>query len=203
MQGTTKELYKANDDIIGLMKLVKNIGWLSIREQSIQRTLYLTKVLYTFVSGKNDNLFNEYNFSVSISGPYSILIYRSILDLKVREVLIEDNEGNIKLIDLDYKSSENYEKLNWLKTIIHILGLYGENKIFGFTINDPLYKEGIETNTQKVLNASSPENKTVKVLNEFKLAFEETLDNVSEISKEEYLELYFEYIFSKIISREE
>ena len=32
---------------------------------------------------------------------------------------------------------------------------------------------------------------------------EETLNNISEISKEEYLELYFEYVFSKIIKREE
>tara|TARA_Y100000815_G_C13283847_1_gene478017 strand:+ start:773 stop:991 length:219 start_codon:yes stop_codon:yes gene_type:complete len=68
MKESTKELYKANDDIIGLMKLVKNIGWSSIREQSIQRTLYLTKVLYTFISEKEDNLFKDYNFSVSVAG---------------------------------------------------------------------------------------------------------------------------------------
>ena len=81
------------------------------------------------------------------------------------------------------------------------MGLYGESKIFGFTINDPLYKECIETNIQKILDTSSLENKTVKVLNDFKSAFEDTLDDVSNISREEYLELYFEYIFSKIITR--
>ena len=97
MKESTKELYKANDDIIGLMKLVKNIGWSSIREQSIQRTLYLTKVLYTFISEKEDNLFKDYNFSVSVAGPYSLLIYRSIIDLKAREILVEDKEGKIKL----------------------------------------------------------------------------------------------------------
>lgn len=203
MQEKTKDLFMANDDIIVLIKVIKNIGWLSIREQSIQRTLYLAKVLYTFVNDNDENLFKEYNFSISLTGPYSSLIYRSILDLKVREVLEEDNEGNIKLIDFNYSSRENIVKRNWLKVIIHILGLYGENKIFSFTINDPLYKEGVETNTQKTLDTSSPENKTVKILNEFKNAFEETLDSVSEISKEEYLELYFEYIFSKIILREE
>lgn len=201
MKESTKELYKANDDIIGLMKLVKNIGWSSIREQSIQRTLYLTKVLYTFISEKEDNLFKDYNFSVSVAGPYSSLIYRSIIDLKAREILVEDKEGKIKLVDSNYKTDENSEKYKWLKIIIHILGLYGESKIFGFTINDPLYKEGIETNIQKVLDTSSLENKTVKVLNDFKSAFEDTLDDVSNISREEYLELYFEYIFSKIITR--
>jgi uncharacterized protein YwgA len=162
----------------------------------------LTKVLYTFVSSDDKNLFDEYHFSVSLSGPYSELISRSILNLKVREVLIEDNEGNIKISNTNLEFSGDENKINWLKTIVYILGLYGENKIFSFTINDPLYKEAIETNSQKEL-MTSPENKTVKVLNEFKTAFEETLDNVSNISKEEYLELYFEYIFSKIILRAE
>ena len=203
MKESTNELYKANDDIIGLMKLVKNIGWLSIREQSIQRTVYLTKVLYTFISEKNDYHYEYYTFSVRIAGPYSSLVNRSIIDLKTREVLEEDKEGNIKLIDLKYSIDEDSEKYKWLKIIIHILGLYGESKIFGFTINDPLYREGVETNTQKTLNTSSLENKTIKVLNEFKFAFEETLKDVSQISKEEYLELYFEYIFSKIITNEE
>ncbi|MFN4026252.1 MAG: hypothetical protein ACK4IZ_02265 [Flavobacterium sp.] len=198
MQETTKELFRANNDIIGLMQLIKNIGWSSMREQSIHRTLYLSKVLFTFAHEKESNLFNEYHFSVSISGPYSELISRSILFLKVSENLTEDNEGNISLGNTEYQVSDDLNKINWLKIVIYILGLYGENKIFSFTINDPLYKEAVETNSQKELDAS-PENKTVKVLNEFKSAFEETLDNVSNISKEEYLELYFEYIFSKII----
>lgn len=202
MEEKTRELLKTNNDIVGLMKLIKNIGWSSIREQSIQRTLYLTKVLYTFVNSDDKNLFDEYHFSVTLSGPYSELISRSILNLKVREDLIEDNEGNLKISDANHEFSGDENKIDWLKTIVYILGLYGENKIFSFTINDPLYKEAIETNSQKEL-MTSPENKTVKVLNEFKAAFEETLDNVTNISKEEYLELYFEYIFSKIILREE
>lgn len=202
MKQSTKELYNSNNDIIGLLQLIKGIGWQSIREQSIQRTLYLTKVLYTFVNDENENLFSEYYFSISVTGPYSELINRSILDLKVREILLEDIEGNLKLSQFEYKYEGDEKKFNWLKTIVYILGIYGENKIFSFTINDPLYKEAIETNSQKTLD-TSPENKTVKTLNEFKSAFEETLNNISEISKEEYLELYFEYVFSKIIKREE
>jgi hypothetical protein len=38
MEEKTRELLKTNNDIVGLMKLIKNIGWSSIREQSIQRT---------------------------------------------------------------------------------------------------------------------------------------------------------------------
>ena len=202
MQKNTKELLRANNDIIVLMQIIKNISWTSLREQSVQRTLYLAKVLYTFVYEKETNLFSDYHFSVSISGPYSELISRSLLDLKRREILNEDKEGNISLGNADFEIEDEVNKISWLKTIIYILGLYGENKIFSFTINDPLYKEAIETNSQKELD-TSPENKTVRILNEFKNSFEETLDSVSNISKEEYLELYFEYVFSKIILREQ
>ncbi|MGH1385111.1 hypothetical protein [Kordia sp.] len=200
MQNKLEELYRANDDIIDLMKLIKSIGWKSIREQSIQRMFYLTKVLYAFVNENSTNPYEDYHFSVSISGPYSDLLNRSILDLKVREAVEESQEGDIKLIDQNYKFSKNENKIEWQKIIVYIIGLYGESKIFSFTINDPLYKEAIETNSQKELN-TSPENITVKVLNDFKSAFEETLENVSEISKQEYLELYFEYVFSKIITK--
>lgn len=202
MKESIKNLYQTNDDIIGLMNLVKSIGWSSMREQSIQRTLYLGKVLYSFAYNSSKNLFEDYFFSVSVTGPFSELISRSVLDLKVRDILFEDNEGNIELSEFAPSIDKSGNKILWLKTIVHILGLYGENKIFSFTINDPLYKEAIEINSQKILD-TTPENKTVKVLNEFKTAFEETLNDVSQISKEEYLELYFEYVFSKIILREE
>ena len=177
MKTKIEELYRANDDIIDLLHLIKNIGWKTIREQSIQRLIYLSKVLYSFVYETNINPYEEYHFSVSVSGPYSELIKRSILDLKVREVIEESQEGDIKLIDNQYKLSENENKIEWLKIIVYIIGLYGESKIFSFTINDPLYKEAVETNSQKELNASA-ENITIKVLKEFKLAFEETLENV-------------------------
>ena len=45
----------------------------------------------------------------------------------------------------------------------------------------------------------TPENETLLVLNDFKKAFEETLSDTSSISKEEYISLYFDYIFSQII----
>lgn len=50
---TNKELYYANEDILYIVENVKSIGWNSIKEQSIQRIVYLSKVLYTFThSGK-------------------------------------------------------------------------------------------------------------------------------------------------------
>ena len=190
-------LYDANTDILYLIENTKNIGWITLKEQSIQRLLYLSKVLYSFAN-QTENIFSYYHFSVSVYGPYSVLIEKSITYLLSNFYLEEHNGGyvvNIKSpVDIDV------EREKWLKVIILILGKYGENKIFGFTINDPLYNESLDRNIQREIDTSSPENKTIKTLNDFKSAFEETLDNTSSINSEEYLELYFEYVFSEIIN---
>lgn len=115
--------------------------------------------------------------------------------------LSDTEDGAIKFCHKNTLIDKNIEKENWIKTIILILGKYGENKIFGFTINDPLYKEAVENNQIRELNTSSPENKTVKVLHEFKQAFEETIEDTLSINAEEYIDLYFEYVFSQIIQK--
>ena len=84
---TNKELYYANEDILYIVENVKSIGWNSIKEQSIQRIVYLSKVLYTFThSGKN--IFDYYHFSPSLYGPFSGLIENSIIFLKKFYVFI-------------------------------------------------------------------------------------------------------------------
>ncbi|MCW8898303.1 MAG: hypothetical protein OQJ96_06585 [Flavobacteriales bacterium] len=201
MKSNTKDLFHANSDILNLLSLVNEIGWKTLREQSIQRIIYFSKVMYSFIYIKEKNLFENYHFSKSVSGPYADLIKRSVINLKSTEIVNEDEEGNIKLIETHQINGEE-KHIEWLRVIIYILGLYGENKIFNFTIHDPLYKEALDSNTQQELDAS-PENKTIQVLNQFKTAFEETLDDVSNISNQEYLELYFEYVFSQIINRGE
>lgn len=82
--------------------------------------------------------------------------------------------------------------------ILLILSKYGENKIFGFIVNDPLYDISVKSNQSSEIQVT-PENETLLVLNDFKKAFEETLSDTSSISKEEYISLYFDYIFSQII----
>ena len=84
---TNKELYYANEDILYIVENVKSIGWNSIKEQSIQRIVYLSKVLYTFThSGKN--IFDYYHFSPSLYDPFSGLIENSIIFLKKFYVFI-------------------------------------------------------------------------------------------------------------------
>lgn len=196
-----KDLFLANEDILCVMHHAKTIGWDSINEHSLKRILYLSQVLYTFTHEGEENIFGYYHFSVSLYGPYSMLVDNSIIFLKSNLYIVDDNDGNIRYEKEAPIKTINDTKERWIKQVIYILGVYGEERIFGFAINDPLYKEALETNTASSLDSSSPENKTIAVLNEFKEAFEKTLDDTSMISKEEYLELYFEYVFSEIIKK--
>ena len=184
-----------------MINSILEVGWEAIRESSIQRIIYLAKVLYTFVLEEKE-LFEEYHFTTSLTGPYSDLIYNSILYLKSNEN-ISETDGLITL-EQDFNPGgvefEN-ERSEWIKSVIYILALYGEDKVFGFTINDPLYKDSLIRNEPKELD-TSPDNVTIQVLYQFKEAFEETIDNTNHIDNKEYLELYFEYVFSKIIKKE-
>ncbi len=202
MEDKTTELLKANADILTLLHLIDEIGWKSIREQSIQRILYLSNVLFSFANVDELNPFVDYHFSASVSGPYSELVNSSLVNLKSRELISEDEEGKINLSDGDFDFEYDENKQTWLKTIIYILGLYGESKVYGFTIKDAVVKSAIETQSEKELD-TSPKNITIEVLNDFKEAFEKTLneETLESISQEEYLELYFEYVFSEIIER--
>lgn len=192
------EMYHANEDILCIMKNAKLIGWRSIKEQSIQRIMYLSKVLYSFTHS-DDNKYDYYHFSIDLYGPFSALINNSIIFLKSSQYLVDNFEGKLEISRDNDSLVFDQDKDKWIKTIILILGKYGEHRIFAFTIYDPLYKEAVETNQLRVLDTSSVENKTIKVLKAFKKAFEETLKDTSTISAEEYLDLYFEYIFSQII----
>lgn len=188
---------EVNLDILCIMHLAERIGWTSLKEQSIQRIVYLSKVLYFFCNNEDD-LFYYYHFSKSISGPYSDLIPNSIIFLYSNQFILKDDDSGSYKLYRTPPGAINPHKERWFKTIILILGKYGEERIFGFTINDPLYIEAVQGNSQKELNTSI-ENRTIQVLNEFKNAFEQSIEDTSSISSEEYLDLYFEYIFGQII----
>ncbi|MEX0597318.1 MAG: hypothetical protein WD512_12560 [Candidatus Paceibacterota bacterium] len=203
MKSQTKKLFEVNSDISTIIQIIHEIGWKEIRESSIHRILYLSSVLYAFMDDHDENAFSNYHFSITPTGPYSDTIARSLVDLKSREIILDNEKGILKvdkesLDRIDYSLKE--QRIEWFRTVIYILGLYGESKIFGFIIQDPQYKDDFRRNSQKEIDISD-ENKSIQTLNSFKNAFEETLDDVSEIDKKEYLDLYFEYVFSKIIKR--
>ena len=107
-------------------------------------------------------------------------------------------DGDVKIISKDGVDEMDTERINWIDSILLILGKYGENKIFGFIVNDPLYDVSVKSNLPSEIQVTS-ENETLLVLNDFKKAFEDTLPDTNSISKEEYISLYFDYIFSQII----
>lgn len=194
-----EELMKANADLMTIIAHAKRIGWATVGTNSLQRIVYLMKVLYSF-SHDDENNFDYYHFSVSLFGPYSDLVYRSLMFLLSSQRLLGVKDGDISLNSIDGVDSISEEKIKWIDTILLILGKYGENKIFSFIINDPLYEYSVKANLSSAINANL-ENYTLKVLNDFKKVFEETLEDTSTISKEEYISLYFDYLFSQIIGK--
>ena len=75
------ELVKVNIDIMTIAAHARKIGWETISVSTLQRFIYLLKVLYSFINSSENNLFNQYHFNVTTFGPYSELIYRSVVFL--------------------------------------------------------------------------------------------------------------------------
>ena len=192
------ELVKVNIDIMTIAAHARKIGWETISVSTLQRFIYLLKVLYSFINSSENNLFKQYHFNVTTFGPYSELIYRSVVFLLSTRRLEGDMDGDVKIISKDGVDEMDTERINWIDSILLILGKYGENKIFGFIVNDPLYDVSVKSNLPSEIQVTS-ENETLLVLNDFKKAFEDTLPDTTSISKEEYISLYFDYIFSQII----
>ena len=104
--------------------------------------------------------------------------------------------------DLQSREGLRLDRTSWLKVIVSILNIYGENKIYDFVFRDKEYQETLQSGKSEGID-TSPENATLKFLEGFKEAFEESLGKSDkEIAKGKYIELYFEYVFSQILKRE-
>ena len=193
-------LMLANADLMTIISHAKRIGWDTISYNSLQRVVYMMKVLYSF-NYENENVFNFYHFNVSIFGPYSELVEKSLTFLLATQRLLGEKDGDVRLNSSDGVDALSDDKIKWIDTILLILSKYDESKIFSFIVNDPQYGMSVKANLSSEINTSS-ENDTLKVLNDFKNAFEETLEDTSSISKEEYISLYFDYLFSQIINKQ-
>ena len=193
-------LMLANADLMTIIAHAKKIGWDTISYNSLQRVVYMMKVLYSF-NHEDENVFSFYHFNVSIFGPYSELVEKSLTFLLATQRLFREKDGDVRLNSSDGVDALSDDKIAWVDTILLILSKYGESKIFSFIVNDPQYEQSVKANLCSEIN-TNPENDTLKVLNDFKKAFEETLEDTSSISKEEYISLYFDYLFSQIINKQ-
>ena len=192
-------LMSANADMMTIIFHAKKIGWDTISYNSLQRVVYMMKVLYSF-NHTDENVFDLYHFNVSLFGPYSDLVEKSLTFLLTTQRLLGDKEGDVRLNSIDGVDTVPDEKIKWIDTILLVLSKYGEKKIFSFIVNDPQYEQSVKSNLSSEIN-TNPENDTLKVLNDFKKAFEETIEDTSSISHEEYISLYFDYLFSQIITK--
>jgi len=200
--------YLINIDILSIFEFGKSIEWNSVRENSIYRILYLSSVFYSFRFSESENPFSIYNFSVNINGPFDSNVLSSINFLLKDDYIVRVEGDDVfqlgtNKINESFDADLSSERREWIKQIIYILGIYGENKIYEFIFRDPEYQDNLKSNTHKGLNIGE-DNKTIDTLKKFEEAFQQSLgDEVKDLLPQRYLELYFEYVFGKILKREQ
>ena len=145
------------------------------------------------------------SFFFLLTFPTKTLPYENALvNLESNDVIAQSEEG-YKVSDnasFSFKAKQDLRKTEWFEDIAYIVGIYGEDKIYDFIFRDPEYREALQGNSIYNLNIGE-DNTTVKFLNSFKMAFEEKLYNKEDaLDNRKYLELYFEYIFGKILRGE-
>lgn len=193
------ELRLVSSDVYIIIKEMKEIGWLSIRQVSINRILYFASILYSFIFPNKENIFEKnYHFKVTLRGPEISEVDNALINLECNEYIIHTEAGyaiNNKKSNLEYIITE---KQSWLENIAYIVGLYGEDKLYDFIFRDPEYRNSIAANKLYNLNIGT-ENDTIIFLNIFKGEFEKKLDKNIKFDNRKYLELYFEYVFGQIL----
>jgi len=194
-----------SEDIYQMMKKMAKVGWKALRESSINRIIYLSAVLYSFRYPQMENIFKQnYMFTVRVSGPEDAEIEKALTNLISNEVLEHTENGYRLCPNANFRLmySEIKKKEQWFDDMSYIVGMYGEDKIFDFIFRDPEYRTSLKSNSTYNLNLDS-DNATVRFLFSFKKAFEEKMDKKEEpLTNRKYLELYFEYIFGKILRGE-
>lgn len=195
-------------DILLIFQFASEINWKEIRQASISRILYISSVLFSFRSPDRTNPFDNYKFAVDNSGPYDLEINHA-LDFLVKDEYLKRTSGeDVYQLDQNVikdlgKKEINKERAEWIRQVIYILGQYGEGKIYDFIFRDPQYQLTIKSNTLQKVN-TNPDNETIHILKQFQQAFEEEVTkNQLNLKPQRYLELYFEYVFSKILKRED
>ncbi len=199
------EIMLKSEDVYQLISKLVGIGWKSIRESSINRIMYLSAVLYSFRYPQEINIFeDDYNFSVTLSGPEDAEVEKALINLESNEVLEHTDSGYVLCVEkkVSFVTSQAERKEEWFDDVAYIVGMYGEDKIFDFIYRDPEYRKSLDGNSTYNLNLGK-NNATVDFLNSFKEAFEEKIvDKQMTLENKKYLELYFEYVFGKILRGE-
>lgn len=191
-------------DIYCLLCVLKELGWESLRETTINRLIYLSSVLYSFINNESENIYaNNYQFVITLSGPEDAEIEKALIHLESNDLLKHTDKGYMVINSENLLIMDDYNKKKaWFKDIAYIISIYGEDKIYDFIFRDPEYRESLLGNSVYNLNIDK-NNATVKFLNRFKFEFERVLNDKSvALDNRKYMELYFEYVFGMILRGE-
>lgn len=202
-----QQLFRVNGDILATLICADEVGWDSITELSIQRIMYISSVLFSFKNEKEYNPFEkDYNFSISLRGPFSSIISYSLINLLSRGNILVDGNKEVRLSTVRIDDLESMpfflERKDWIENIVYILAIYGEEKIYDFIFRDPEYQDTLQRNSVTEINLKIG-NETYLTLKKMKAAFENSLEvSVDELENKKYLDMYFDYVFSKILRGE-
>lgn len=198
------------EHVLMIIKIARLLGWSEINESMIHWSLYLVHILHLFSEEKPfyDKVYTfiieEENQNVLDIGPKCNLITDSIQWLLLNKYISEDNNSYC-ISDLGNELLENpidqfdYE---WIELVINLESMYGESKLLNYIFLDQEFR--IKYYSQLTdLEVSNSENETIKFLKEFQNVFDKNKSPDKELSKKEYLVLYFDYLFSRIIKNEE
>lgn len=191
-------------DIYCLLCVLKELGWESLRETTINRLIYLSSVLYSFINYESENIYaKNYQFVITLSGPEDAEIEKALIHLESNDLLKHTDKGYMVINSENLLIMDDYNKKKaWFKDIAYIISIYGEDKIYDFIFRDPEYRESLLGNSVYNLNIDK-NNATVKFLNRFKFEFERVLNDKSvSLDNRKYMELYFEYVFGMILRGE-
>lgn len=194
-------------DVYLIVKSMKQVGWSTIRATSINRILYISSVVYSFRFPEIKNIFEDnYHFLITLSGPEEALVQNALVHLESNELIDHGSDGFYLIqanCDNFYENISFFEeKKQWIEDMAYIIGIYGEDKIYDFIFRDPEYKTSLKSNDEYNLDIGK-ENETIKFLNSFKDSFENKLQDLPlKMDNRKYLELYFEYVFGRILRGE-
>jgi len=206
MQSNKERLIKINTDIINCLDIAHTVGWEGIKDFNLHRVIYISSVLYSF-RNINKSIFDElYNFNISLRGPHSHEISQSLSYLIGQNLIVRQNDELLidlkkceRIISQIERINNSVERKEWISIVISIIARYGESKIYDFVFRDPEYQNNLKRNSHTNLNIGEG-NKTEKNIIEMKHAFEKALgEDAKHLTNKKYLELYFEFVFSKII----
>ena len=109
-------------DICCLLCELKELGWETLRETSINRLIYLSSVLYSFINNESENIFaKSYRFTITLSGPEDAEIGNALINLESNDLVRHTDKGYMVIDDIKpLIIDDEYKKRKRGLKILHI-----------------------------------------------------------------------------------